>query len=75
MKNLAALFLLVSTTLVHGEELPKEWHGTWTGQLVISGPSGSPAPVPMSILIVPIEGGKVQWRMIYDPTGKKLVKD
>lgn len=72
-------WLLFLTILLAGEvraqELPKEWHGTWAGELKIWSPTKPLQKIPMTIVVVPVDGGKVQWRMVQDPDGKKLVKD
>jgi len=57
------------------QELPREWHGTWAGELKIWSPTKPLQKIPMTIVVVPLDAGKVQWRMVYDPDGKKLVKD
>ncbi len=57
------------------EELPKGWHGTWSGTLVITPPSNKPTEIPISLKIEPIKDSQnVTWSMTYHEKNKDLVK-
>jgi hypothetical protein len=68
--------LLMLTLAVQAEELPKAWHGTWSGTLVITPPSNKPTEIPISLKIEPVKDTvNVTWKITYHEKTKDLVKD
>jgi hypothetical protein len=78
--RLAALPLLLAFAppLVAGDKpapLPADWHGTWTGKLVITSPADLTTEVPVALAVEPIRGtDEVTWAVTYGEGGKKVEK-
>ena len=73
-RSLVVLMTVAGTTFA--EELPKAWHGTWSGTLVITPPSNKITEIPISLKIEPIKDSEnVTWAITYHEKDKDLVKD
>lgn len=69
------LMTLLATAAAEKPPLPTDWHGTWTGTMVIHG-NAKPTEVDMELAIAPIErSDELTWRVIYGTGAKKSVRD
>lgn len=70
---LAALLL---TPAADAPTLPADWHGTWTGTMVVTGPTDKTSEVPLVLLVEPVKNSKaVTLKMTFGQGEKELVKD
>jgi hypothetical protein len=68
--------LLAVVSVANADELPKSWHGTWNGLLVITPPSNKTTEIPISLKIEPVKDSEnVTWAITYHEKEKDLVKD
>lgn len=59
-----------------GPVLPKEWHGTWKGKLVITNPSDKNTDVAMVLKIEPIKDAReLTWAITYGDGPKASTRD
>ena len=77
---LLSLMLLCGAAAAREKEpvaaLANEWHGTWRGTLVITGPADKHSEVTLVFKIEPIKGSHdVTWAMTYGEGDKTVVKD
>lgn len=55
--------------------LPAEWHGEWTGEMVVYGPEGKTSKVPLTLTIQPRQGREGwSWKAVYG-SAKPIIKD
>lgn len=72
----ALLALLLTVADANTPALPKDWHGTWAGQMVSTGRDGKAAKVAITLKVEPIKGTRgVTWVVTYGEGAKALVKD
>lgn len=74
----AALVLLIPAVAAAADKpaLPAEWHGEWTGELVIFAPDGKTTTVPLTLIVKPFEkSDALTWKAIYGDGAKAVVKD
>lgn len=56
--------------------LPKKWHGSWRGKLVITNKSGKPQEVPILLKIEPIKDTReATWAITYEPEKKAVLRN
>jgi hypothetical protein len=68
--------VLMMAGAIQADELPKAWHGTWSGTLVITPPSNKTTEIPISLKIEPVKDTEnVTWVITYHEKNKYLVKD
>lgn len=78
---MSACLLAISLALAAGDKqpapaLPREWHGTWAGTLVITPATGTPSEVAISLRVAPIEGSRsLTWAITYGKGEKASVRD
>ncbi|MFO0937115.1 MAG: hypothetical protein U0798_11440 [Gemmataceae bacterium] len=54
--------------------LPTEWHGVWTGELVIHGAGEKVTKVPLTLTIKPMDAGGLSWKAEYGGN-RPVIKD
>ena len=59
-----SLISLLAVTDVGANDLPKQWHGVWVGELTVHGPNGKTFQRPWEIRIEPLTNRSgVTWRI------------
>lgn len=79
--TLLALAAVLLAPAADAPALPADWHGTWTGTMVVTGPTDKTTEVPVVMVIEPVKDSKaVTWKTTYKGEkevvkGYKLVQD
>jgi hypothetical protein len=72
----ALLLVALALTADKPTPLPADWHGTWTGTFVISGPADKSSEAPVVMVIEPIkDSAAVTWKTTFGKGEKEVVKD
>lgn len=71
-----AALLLAFALAADKPALPEEWHGTWTGTMVMTNAADKRTEVPVVMEIGPAKDGKgFTWKTTYGDGDKQVVKD